>query len=94
MKLIHGNGKNTLLIEVTELWYIWPSIYLEKDENDLGDAERMAYGLRISHNNFRGRREQLFLVGLLGYKRGGKLYWYSPYIFQSWVGHSGWKETG
>jgi len=72
-----GNGRTALIINVTELWYIWPGIYLAFDEQD---PSRVAYGLILSHENFRGRRENLSVNGRVGYTHGYQFRWKIPYI--------------
>ncbi len=69
-----------LVVDVTELWYIWPGIYLSIDENV---PSRITYGLIISHNNFRGRAEELSFAAWMGNSRGGELKWKIPYIAES-----------
>ncbi len=71
------NGKTALWIDVTELWYIWPGIYLAVDEQD---PTRIAYGLILSHENFRGRRERLSINGRTGYTHGFEFAWAIPYL--------------
>ncbi|MFH0883894.1 MAG: POTRA domain-containing protein, partial [bacterium] len=78
LDLGHTNdGKNVLLVDVTELWYIWPGLYLAIDEQD---PSRIAYGLIISHENFRGRRERLSLNARVGFTHGFEFEWAIPYL--------------
>lgn len=77
-----GN-EQALIVEVTELWYIWPGIYLEIDEEEIENLQRTAYGGHINHDNFRGRREHLSLIGFTGYRRGGQARWKIPYLFST-----------
>jgi len=79
--LVEVWGKHQLQIIVTELWYIWPGIHLEVDEDELTNIKRTAYGVRLNLDNFRGRREKFVIVGLMGYRRGGQLEWRVPYLF-------------
>jgi outer membrane protein assembly factor BamA len=73
------NNRTALIVEVTELWYIWPGLYLAIDEND---PTRASYGGIISHENFRGRREFLSVSGRYGYITGFDFEWDIPYLFQ------------
>ncbi len=70
--------RNILVVQVTELWYIWPGIYFEVDEDR--PTERVDYGLILSHLNFRGRAEKLSIVGWSGSTHGGKFLWDIPYL--------------
>ena len=69
--------RNALLIDVTELWYIWPGLYLAIDEQD---ASRVAYGLILSDENFRGRRERVSINGRVGFTHGVEFDWEIPYL--------------
>jgi len=73
----NDKGQNVLLIQVTELWYIWPGIMVDFDEND---PSRNAFGFILSHDNFRGRRELLSISARKGYISGFQLDWDIPYI--------------
>lgn len=71
------DGKTALLINVTELWYVWPGIYFAIDEQN---PNRIAYGGILSNSNFRGRREQISLNARIGYTQGGEFDWEIPYL--------------
>jgi len=71
------NGLNALVVDVTELWYIWPGLIFDLDENN---PERYAYGVILSHDNFRGRRDLLSINARIGYVTGFQLDWKIPYI--------------
>ncbi len=71
-----SNGVN-LVITVTELWYIWPGIYLAVDEDV---PSRVSYGIIVNHMNFRGRAEDLSVAGYLGNAKGAEIRWKIPYI--------------
>ncbi|MBS1262775.1 MAG: Outer membrane protein assembly factor BamA [Calditrichaeota bacterium] len=72
-----SGGRTALIVEVTELWYIWPGLYFAVDEND---PRRTSIGAIISHNNFRGRRELLSVSGRYGYITGYEFDWKIPYL--------------
>ena len=65
-------NRTALIVEVTELWYIWPGVYLAIDEND---PTRASFGGIVSHENFRGRRELLSISGRYGYITGFEFKW-------------------
>ncbi len=71
------NERTALIVEVTELWYIWPGFYLAVDENDL---TRASFGGIISHENFRGRRELFSIAARYGYISGVDFRWNIPYL--------------
>ncbi len=74
------NGKKALVILVDELWYIWPGLFLSVDEDD---PERVDYGLILTHENFRGRRENLTLNARYGISTGFLVNWSLPYVSQA-----------
>ena len=66
-----------LNIIVYERWYIIPiPIFFRNDR----DWDRLSYGLGVSHANFRGRNERLWLSGWLGYNPSFSLSYYNPWI--------------
>ena len=69
--------QTALRIQVTELWYIWPSLFLALDEQN---PSRFGAGALISHDNFRGRRETLALSARFGYIEAQQFAWNIPYL--------------
>ncbi len=64
-------------IMVYERWYIIPvPIFFRNDR----DWNRLSYGFGLSHANFRGRNERLWLSGWLGYNPGFSFSYYNPWI--------------
>jgi hypothetical protein len=58
-----NNGVSDILITVVERWYFWPLPFFEISERNFNtwwdnkDFSKAAYGLFLSHENFRGRKE-------------------------------------
>lgn len=75
-------------IYVTERWYIWPIPVFQVAERNFNiwwrhkDLHRAIYGVDITHENFRGRKEQLALKLHFGYTRQYGLSYKIPYINQ------------
>lgn len=69
-----------------ERWYIWPVPLVEiADRNfnewwETKDFSRLNYGLFLNHNNFRGRRELLQALLLLGYSQTFGISYLKPNI--------------
>lgn len=70
-------GEHALIVQVTELWYVWPSVFLAIDEDN---PSRFGFGLLVSHGNFRGRRETVDLSARFGYIEGQEFSWDIPYL--------------
>ncbi len=64
LKLFNANGKNILLIEIEESWYIYPIPFVTLKDRDW---DKISYGIAVKINNFRGRNETLRGVLALGY---------------------------
>ena len=73
-------------ISVLERWYIWPVPVAElvfRNFNSwlqTGDFERINYGFFLKDNNFRGRKESLYLLLRFGYDELYSLSYQIPYI--------------
>lgn len=80
------NDTVSFIITVVERWYIWPVPFFEIAETNFNtwwltkDLRRTVYGLYISHDNFRGRREGLRAKIQLGYTHQFALQYNIPYI--------------
>jgi hypothetical protein len=76
----------TVMIKLIERWYIWPIPVLELMDPNINlwwqtkDFGRLNYGFVINHNNFRGRREKLYLKLKWGFTKEMKLTYKIPYI--------------
>ncbi len=76
-KLTTLNHQVTLLITVTEKWYIFPEPYwYVKNEN----PNDLIYGFRYRHKNFRGENETLLLNLWSGADRGFTLFHSTPWM--------------
>ncbi len=73
-----------IYVILEERWYIWPNPIFEYYDRNLSsfihnkDWSRINYGLYISHNNFRGRKEILRLKFRIGYKEHFAIYYHKP----------------
>ncbi len=81
-----------------ERWYIWPVPIFEFADRNFNewirkmDWSRLNYGLFLTWNNFRGRREKLIVYARFGYDEKYELSYQIPYINknQTWgLGVSG-----
>ena len=59
--------KKDLIILVWERWYLYPTPIFTVNEHDW---HKLSYGFGLYHANFRGRAENLWLAGWLGYNPG------------------------
>ncbi len=71
------DNRTALIVRVTELWYVWPGIFLALNEED---PQRVSYGALLLHNNFRGRRELFSISARMGYASGIEIEWDIPYL--------------
>lgn len=75
-----------LMIEFIERWYIWPVPIIELADRNFNewlkkmDFKRINYGLYMTWNNFRGRRERLVLYTRFGYDERYNIGYHIPYI--------------
>lgn len=73
-------------ISFVERWYLWPFPILELGDRNLNTwlgnprISRLNYGLKVIHENFRGRKETLSLLLRFGYKQNYSLSYIKPYI--------------
>ncbi len=80
------NGQGDILIKLTERWYIWPIPVLEIDERNFNtwletkDISRVSAGIFLTHNNFRGRREELKILVMGGYNQKFGVSYSAPYV--------------
>jgi len=99
------NSKNQLDItfDFIERWYIWPVPIFELADRNFNewlkkwDWSRINYGVFLTWNNFRGRREKLVLYTRFGYDQRYEISYQIPYINkkQTWgMGFStGWTQN-
>jgi len=82
----HDFNKITVLIRVTERWYIWPIPILTFADRNFNawwknrDFTHTNFGLDIRNKNFRGRRENLDLIIQGGYDKSLQLEWLAPSV--------------
>ena len=70
--------QQTLLINLTERWYVFPIPILFWNEHDF---KKLSYGMGVFHYNFRGRAELLAFSGWWGFNPG-----YSLQYVNRWFG--------
>lgn len=76
-----------IVINLKERWYIFPVPYLELADRSFNDwaathhadLSRLSYGAFFSHLNFSGRRDQLSLILINGFKRNISFEYIAPY---------------
>lgn len=88
--------------DFVERWYIWPAPVLEFADPNVNQwiknpsMSRLNYGIVITHNNFRGRMEQLELEASAGFSTRLNLHYSIPYInYRQKTGmiiHTGWQN--
>ena len=75
-----------ITFEFIERWYIWPVPIFELADRNFNewikkrDWSRINYGVFLTWNNFRGRREKLMLYTRFGYDQRYELSYRIPYI--------------
>lgn len=74
------NGRNILVINIEEGWYIYPIPVANLRENDW---KKLSYGVYVVVKNFRGRNETLIGRVELGYDPAFQLSYYKPNIVPS-----------
>jgi len=75
-------------INVYEKWYIWPKPYLKSVDKSFHEwwsetdrsMERINYGIRLTHNNFTGRRDKLKLSLMNGYTKQVSVQYYGLFL--------------
>lgn len=73
-------------IDFVERWYVWPVPLFELADRNFSewlnkrDLNRLNYGMSLTWNNFRGRRERVVLYTLFGYDEKYQLVYQIPYI--------------
>lgn len=78
-----------LSLEVLERWYIWPVPIFEFADRNINewlkkmDWNRLNYGMFLTWNNFRGRREKVILYARFGYDENYHFKYQIPYINKS-----------
>ena len=76
-------------VRLIERWYVWPLPIFEMADRNFNawwqtkDFSRVNYGVFITHNNFRGRMEQLKLLLRAGYNQNYSLFYEVPYLTSS-----------
>jgi len=75
-----------VVVQLTERWYLFPLPIFEIDDNNFNtwwrdkDFSRINYGMILTRNNFRGRKEKLSLTAKYGFTERYRLKYDIPYI--------------
>jgi len=83
---VDGSQKIDIKIEFLERWYVWPVPILEFADRNFNewlkkrDWNRLNYGMFLTWNNFRGRREKLVVYTRFGYDEKYQLSYQIPYV--------------
>jgi outer membrane protein assembly factor BamA len=72
-----SQDKANVLVQVNERWYLIPFPVFGIKE---ADWHKAYYGLGLLHNNFRGRNEKVYLVGVVGYDPWGSIAYRNPFL--------------
>ena len=82
-------GKINVSIDVVERWYIWPIPFFQLSDRNFNvwwktkDLRRIDYGLYLTWDNFRGRKESLVIQLRHGFDETYSLSYKIPYINKS-----------
>jgi len=71
------DDKNILQIQVTETWYLYPVPILFLNDREW---DRISYGFKLTHYNFRGMNEKLNVGGWLGFNPSFFLSYNNPWV--------------
>jgi len=83
-----GNQRVDILIQVSERWYSYPIPIFKLADRNFSEwwtnqnrsLDRINYGIRLIHKNFRGRNEQVKITAQFGFTRKLELIYRIPYI--------------
>ena len=80
------SNKVHVYVHLTERWYLFPLPIFEIDDNNFNtwwkdkDFSRINYGMQVSHNNVRGRKERLSATAKFGFTERLRISYSIPYI--------------
>jgi hypothetical protein len=80
------NKRVDVTIDMTERWYVWPMPFFELKDRNFNvwwkdkDFSKVDYGLYLTWENFRGRKESLKMLIRLGYNETFGMAYKVPYI--------------
>ncbi len=81
-----SKAKINILINVVERWYVWPIPFFQLSDRNFNvwwktkDLRRIDYGLFLTWDNFRGRKESLIIQLRHGFNETYSLLYKIPYI--------------
>ena len=86
-ELVENDDDNvSVVIEMTERWYIWPYPYLVYSDRNLNawyeadDFSRFSYGLDLEYKNFLGLKHSVKVTAIAGYNQNYGLSYDIPYL--------------
>lgn len=86
-ELVENDDDNvSVVIEMTERWYIWPYPYLVYSDRNLNawyeadDFSRFSYGFDLEYKNFLGLKHTVKLTAIAGYNQNYGLSYDIPYL--------------
>ena len=80
------SNKVHVYVHLVERWYLFPVPIFEIDDNNFNtwwkdkDFSRINYGMHVSHNNVRGRKERLSATAKFGFTERLRISYSIPYI--------------
>lgn len=77
LAILPDGARKFLLIQVTEMLYIYPVPLLFINERDW---DKVSYGFQVTHVNFRGMHERASIGGWLGFNPSFFLDYYNPWV--------------
>ncbi len=90
-----GNDRVNVLVTVAERWYIWPAPIFDVQERNFNvwwqnrNFDRANYGLSLTYENFRGRKEELSIYAQFGYTVKYTLSYIIPYLTHKHISGAG-----
>lgn len=84
--LSDDNNAITVVVKLTERWYIWPYPYLVYSDRNLNswyeadDFSRFSYGFDLEYKNFLGLKHSITLTAIAGYNQNFGLSYDIPYL--------------
>ncbi len=85
---IINSSELDIMVDVKERWYIFPIPYVKLADRSFNEwiekyntsFKRLSYGIMFSHFNISGRRDELSLILINGFKRNISFEYAAPYI--------------
>lgn len=96
LQSVQGREVNINVV-VEERWYIYPMPFLKPIDNSFftwatekdRDPERLNYGLKVTHKNFTGRNDRLYVYFMNGYTKQVQLQYMGLYLDRNMQWYAG-----